>query len=93
MVPEFGHFGNKVWFSLFWTRPEFFIRELGEETYLILREVLPDSHLVISHDSFPCQVAFHQIASLQELRLLSQSVRDDLVLKICGANTMSARSY
>lgn len=93
LVPEFAHFGNKVWFSLFWKYQEFFSQWLGVETFALLQTLLPDSHLIVSKESFPCTVAGFTIESLQELRKLPQEVRNQLVLKICGANTLSARSY
>lgn len=93
LVPEFAHFGNKVWFSLFWKYQEFFQTWLGEETHTLLQEVLPDSSLVVSEKSFPCVVAGKTIGSIHALRELAEDGRNSLVLKICGANTLAARSY
>ncbi|MBI4280979.1 hypothetical protein HY628_02165, partial [Candidatus Uhrbacteria bacterium] len=59
----------------------------------LLEEVLPRSTLVEGPDSFPCAVAGQTIHSLDHLRRLSEERRNELVLKICGANPQSARSY
>jgi len=93
MVPEFAHYGNKTWFSIFRRYSAFFRGRLEPETYGLLEQVLPDSHLILSAESFPCVVAGKEIESLRALRGLPQEMRDRLVLKICGANTLSARSY
>ncbi|MFH0890867.1 MAG: hypothetical protein V1856_02450, partial [Candidatus Liptonbacteria bacterium] len=58
-----------------------------------LEEILPDSHLVLSRDSFPCTVQGLEIRGLGDLRDLPPNSRDRLVLKICGANDLAARSY
>ncbi|MDO8599668.1 MAG: hypothetical protein Q7S02_06195 [bacterium] len=93
LVPEFAHWGNKVWFSLFRKHTSFFHRVLPSETYAMLDAVLPDSYLVRSAASFPGRadgVAFH---NLEALRGLTEDVRDRVVLKVCGANVLAARSY
>ena len=93
MVPEFAHFGNKTWFSIFRKKGEFFRKILAPETYSILNEILPDSHLVVSPESFPCRVAGITINDLGKLYGLDEEQRNSLVLKVTGANTMSSRSY
>ncbi len=96
VIPEFGHFGNKSWFSIFRTHETFFRTHLNGETFHVLEEVLPDSHLVIPWDvktSFPMKVEDLRIDSLEQLRRLAESERDKLVIKIAGANALSARSY
>lgn len=93
MVPEFAHFGNKVWFSIFRSHGGFFRRELSPETYGILEDILPDSYMIRSGRSFPCHVDGIAFQTLGDLLNAPEEVRDRLVLKICGANTLSARSY
>jgi len=93
MVPEFAHYGNKVWFSVFRSHHLYYRERLLPESFALLDEVLPESHVVISERSFPCRIETVTICSLSELKNLGASIRDDLVLKICGANTMAARSY
>lgn len=96
LVPEFAHFGNKVWFSIFRSHSNYFKGALSPVSYASLDRVLPDSHLVKTADrftSFPCRVNNAFIRSLEELKNLEPSTRDDLVLKICGANNLAARSY
>lgn len=93
MVPEFAHFGNKSWYSLFRSYVDVFARELPPDTFQILREILPHSHLVRSAADFPCTVAGMTIGSLQELLTLTAEQRDQLVLKVSGANLRSARMY
>jgi hypothetical protein len=94
LVPEFAHFGNKAWFSIFRMYSKDFEKTLGREKYQFLKEILPDSHLVLSRNSFPCNVGGIEIRDLSVLHShLSENERDRLVLKVCGANTSSARSY
>ncbi len=99
LVPEFAHFGNKVWFSLFTRHRDWFRTALVPEVFTLLKQVLPDSHLVDTADaerlagSFPCHVAGATIGSMERLRTLPADVRDRIVLKVVGANTLSARSY
>ncbi|MDP3764456.1 MAG: hypothetical protein Q8Q95_02440 [bacterium] len=96
MVPEFAHFGNKAWFSIFRSRADFFRRELSLESFSVLDTILPDSHLVRPHSvhkSFPCSVAGLHIVGILQLIHLEEEERNRLVLKVCGANTLSARSY
>lgn len=93
MVPEFAHFGNKSWFSIFRSHTDFFQNILDPETFEILDKILPDSHLVISEKSFPFDVAGVFIQDLEGLRSASEKIRNMLVLKVSGANTLAARSY
>jgi len=58
-----------------------------------LQELLPDSHLVRSAADFPGTVGNVSVTSLAELRALPDEARNRLVLKICGANNLAARSY
>ncbi|MDE2079589.1 MAG: hypothetical protein KGI73_04365 [Patescibacteria group bacterium] len=97
MVPEFAHFGNKTWFSLFRRYAGFFRDKLSDEgdrgTFDLLEQIIPDSHLVNGGGSFPCVAAERRIETLCDLRGLPADVRDRLVLKVTGANTLAARSY
>lgn len=93
MVPEFGHFGNKVWFSMYRRYRDEFAALLDTATREILDAVLPDSHLVESDKSFPCTVTGVSIGNMVELDMLPAESRDRLVLKVTGANAKSARSY
>ncbi len=93
LVPEFGPWGNKAWFSIYWSHRSEFEKMLFPGTIRVLNEVLPHSHIITSRDSYPLEVVGHQIRHLEELRGLEEAVRDLLVLKVCGANTLAARSY
>lgn len=96
MVPEFGFWGNKALFSVFRKFNDYFRQNLSPDDFGILDSVLPDSHLVLPDDivgSFPFSVASFDVLSLEHLRSLPSSARDQLVLKVCGANTLAARSY
>jgi len=93
LVPEFASWGNKVWFSLFRKHAAFFRKALDPATVAILEEVLPASHLVCSASSFPGRADGVAIGSMTELLNLAEETRDRLVLKVCGANTLAARSY
>ncbi len=96
LIPEFAHYGNKTWFSIFRSHATYFKESLGEEAFNLLLEVLPDSHLVTPtklNNSFPFGVAEIKIGSLEALKHLSLKERNELVMKVAGANTKSARSY
>lgn len=105
LVPEFAHFGNKIWFSIFASHRAEFNAELnallGEsktaETMKILTEVLPDSHLIVNNNSFPFVINLDSetltIRSIDELKNLQVKHRDQMVIKIIGANSLTARSY
>lgn len=93
MVPEFAHFGNKTWFSIFSTRKELFREFLDERAMELLEEVLPKSHLVINLDDFPANMGDMVINDLAHLKSLAEKNRDGLVLKVAGANPKAARSY
>lgn len=93
LVPEFAHFGNKTWFSIFRTHEPFFRSALDAETYGVLDAVLPESRLVRSVEDFPFTVDGIALDSLGRLCSLPEVQRDRLVLKLAGANMLSARSY
>jgi hypothetical protein len=93
LVPEFGPYGNKVLFSVFRERAGYYRRELSGEDFALLDQIMPDSRLVRSEGDFPLTVAGITVGSLEELRGLPVGLRDQLVLKVAGANTMAARSY
>jgi hypothetical protein len=93
MVPEFAHYGNKVWFSIFRSHNAFFRDHLDDATFRLLDKLLPDSHLVRSRENFPFSVEGTAIDSLAALCALPPAVRDGLVMKLSGANTLTARSY
>lgn len=98
LVPEFAHFGNKAWFSIFRSHAGFFKKELGKEAFQMLEGILPDSHLVIPQNGrcnsvFPLIVGGILIENLQALKTIKEENRDNIVLKIVGANTLAARSY
>lgn len=92
MVPEFAHFGNKAWFALYRRHHAFFAARIPEHLAL-LDTLLPDTHLVRSALDFPCRVGGVDIAGLDALAGLSKADRAGLVLKVCGANPLAARSY
>lgn len=92
MVPEFAYYGNKVLFSLYRSHHSFFAGVLEPAVISTLDDLLPNSNLVLSESSFPLRAGGMFIASLTELSVLSQDIRDGLVLKICGANALAARS-
>ena len=92
MVPEFAHYGNKAWFSVFRRYHHWFSEHLDPKTLAILDAVLPDSHLVRGADDFPLTIGDMAIRTLASLRELDAGERNELVLKVCGANELSARS-
>jgi hypothetical protein len=93
MVPEFSHFGNKVWFSVYWRYHDWFKGKIEPKQLALLDEILPQSHLILEgFESFPFTIEGVQINSLDELINLSDEVRDLLVLKVTGANDQAARS-
>lgn len=93
LIPEFAHYGNKVWFSIFRSHNNFFRQNLPSEIFALLSDLLPDSHLVRSETDFPFSVNGLQISSLHDLQTLPAEARDRLVMKRSGADTMTARSY
>ncbi len=96
LVPEFAHYGNKTWFSVFRSHAGYFKEVLDTEEFNLLLKVLPDSHLVLPEkpdNSFPLNIAGMTIGSLGALKRLPLGKRDELVMKVAGANTKSARSY
>lgn len=97
LVPEFAHFGNKTWFSLFTSHADSFRKHLSEQTMGLLSDVLPNSHLVIDKTSFPFVLNLENeqvvVQTMEELYTLPEIVRDQMVMKIVGANSLTARSY
>lgn len=95
LVPEFAHFGNKSWFSVFRSHQDFYRKSLNAEIFSILERVLPHSYIVGASGSqpFPISVNGVVVDSLHCLKKLPQESRDRLVLKVCGANNLAARSY
>lgn len=93
MVPEFAHYGNKVWFSIFRSHSAFFRQHLDDETFQLLDQLLPESHLVRGTRDFPFTVEGTAVESAGTLCGLPADVRDGLVMKLSGANTLTARSY
>lgn len=93
LYPEWAHFGNKAWFYLFTRYEQWFADRLEPEALRILRGTLPDSHFIDGASSFPISVNGKTIGSSWELRELPEEQRNGLVMKICGANSLAARSY
>lgn len=93
MVPEFGHFGNKVWFSLFRKNRGFFRETVPGDLFAILEEVLPDSVLIRGPQDFPATIAGAHIATFADFYALTETAREKIVVKVCGANADAARSY
>lgn len=94
MVPEFAHFGNKTWFSLFWQKRDFFAARLSGRSNEILNDLVPISRLIrFTRADFPIQIGDLRIRSMDDLINLDAGGRSGLVLKVTGANTLAARSY
>jgi hypothetical protein len=94
MVPEFAHFGNKTWFSLFRQYEDFFRNDLSPENFSIIDQLLPRSTLVTMDGDFtPLSVDGHSVSSFEELVALGDQARSKLVLKVTGANDQAARSF
>jgi hypothetical protein len=93
LVPEFAHYGNKVWFSIFRSHNSFFRENLPATSFELLDKLLPDSHLVRSENDFPFSVSGIHVQSVEELANLPATQRDGLVMKLSGANSLTARSY
>lgn len=94
MVPEFAHFGNKAWFAIYHQYRGYFSGMLTDDALRILDEVLPQSYLVRpGAASFPIGVNGSTIHDLAALLELPEATRDGLVLKLVGANPLTARSY
>ncbi len=97
MIPEFAHWGNKSWFSIFRSREDFYREALDPATFAILDEILPDSCLVRSSADFPVSISTaagrYEINSLKELKRLPADARNLFVLKVTGANDKAARMY
>lgn len=93
MYPEWAHFGNKAWFHLFWQHQNLFTSHLTADELALLRGTIPESYFVKGSSSFPFTVNGTRIESPHELAALPEETRDQLVLKVCGANDQAARSY
>ncbi len=97
MVPEFAHFGNKAWFSVFQSHRAYYRQVLGGDDYALLQTILPESYIVRSRQDFPFTVTIGDrqwtADSREGLSEAPDWVRDGMVLKIVGANDMAARSY
>lgn len=94
MVPEFAHFGNKSWFSQFWSNQAAFTTLLQPNDLAILRELIPESHLMLpGRWSENFAIAGKEIQGIAGLYGLMEESRAKFVLKITGANTLAARSY
>ena len=93
MYPEWAHFGNKAWFHLFWKHQDRYAKLLSESDLSLLRGTIPESHFVNGAQSFPFTVNGILIESPHKLASLPETERDQLVLKVCGANDQAARSY
>ncbi len=94
MVPEFAHYGSKTWFSLFWRYREFFAARLTPVQMEIIQTMIPESHVIAYGPSdFPFTMAGKRINGYNDLLDLDADGRNELVLKITGANRQSARSY
>ena len=93
LVPEFAHFGNKAWFHLFTAYAKWYEHHVAPDDLALLRDILPESRFIQDSGSFPCRVGSLDLPDTSALTSLSESDRDRLVLKICGANNLAARSY
>ena len=95
LVPEFAHFGNKSWFSVFRSHEAFYRSAFDGPTFDLLDAVLPQSYIVGGPmgATFPFAVNGHEVGSIHELADVPQGARDAMVLKVCGANSLAARSY
>jgi hypothetical protein len=95
LVPEFAHFGNKSWFSVFRSHEAFYRSAMDGATFQLLSEVLPQSYIVgeLGGASFPIVVDSNEIRNVAELKRLPEEMRNRIVLKVCGANNLAARSY
>lgn len=92
MVPEFAHYGNKTWFHIFKERIRWYEDHMRPQEFHTLRSILPESHLIHGAKSFPVQICDIAISTSKVLKELAQKERNALVLKICGANNLAARS-
>jgi len=93
LYPEWAHFGNKAWFHLFTRYQSWFAERLGPDDMSLLRGTLPESHMVSGEESFPIFINGARIGSVFDLVNLLEADRDRLVMKVCGANGLAARSY
>lgn len=93
LIPEFAHFGSKTWFSIYCTMRGEFAEHLSPSVMDRLDTLLPQSRLVNGHQPFPCDIGGVHVRDLQHLAELKPEDRDQLVLKVTGANIKSARSY
>lgn len=93
MVPEFAHFGNKSWFALFHEQQDAFREHLSPEEFETLTMLIPGSQLVLPDAKLNFVVAGMQVTCYEDLLNAPDAVREQLVVKITGANELSARSY
>jgi hypothetical protein len=93
MVPEFAHFGNKTWFEVFWSNRKWYQANLDGDVFDLLTRILPESRMVSSAQSFPLRVGDYSFRSIEELAAVDQTGRDNIVLKVSGANDKASRSY
>jgi len=98
LVPEFSHFCNKSWFSLFRHHLSFFQETLAPDDFAQLDQLLPDSRLVRcpadpNSTDFPCRVAGFEFGGLEALRNLPVKDHSQLVLKLTGDNPSTSRSW
>ncbi len=96
LIPEFAHFGNKSWFSIFRSHEVFYRANLNPDSFEILDAVLPHSYIVEGDGAamYPFAINGHEVGGLDRLMHgLPQEARNHMVLKICGANNLSSRSY
>ena len=100
MVPEFSHLGNKAWFALYRRYKAKFAEHLSEETLGILDAIMPESFFIDpAKQAFDVSIPVSggngnwSARSLTDLRSFTPAEIDNFVLKVCGANPLSARSY
>jgi hypothetical protein len=96
MFPEFAHFGNKTWFSLFRSHEDFYRKALDAKTFGILDEVIPHSYMVAMNGKSPFPIVMPggiRFDCWADLMKANQLCRDRMVLKMTGANNKTARSY
>lgn len=93
MVPEWSHHGNKAWFASYWSHREWFCARLSATDVAILDEVLPHSALVLPGEGAAIHVNGRCWRDVRHLAFASREERENLVVKVSGANALSARSY
>lgn len=94
MVPEFAHFGNKSWFALFHEHMDALRPHLTDAQAKTLQMLIPRSRLIDPRKPFaPIRLLDKGIHSYSDLVRLDAAGREQLVLKVTGANNLAARSY